>query len=377
MPDLLSKSSATFGRVYSDLLARHQPHQRRALGINYRVLTVGALRNGYGPVGSGEQGLKVDFSTISEAMNAIPTITDPGAHNFTDRWTILVTTGYYDEDVRLKPFVSVVGLDRDSVVIQSPKDNERFDPGDAQGRRATVYLNYFSQLSNVTIGKRFDSRQTDFTVWNRDTWGVQKVPNDVTERADQFGPLDPSFCGMENISVLCFPDSPTVQSKSILLEGEWRTIFFQRFGTSYRGADGFDVEIRGNGRIADSHFIDCFFDSLFLQGPDAGAIRVDNCIDLHIRNTLVRVGRPVTRAEVGEAFTASALRIVGGANVLLEGTSLKAEGRSNSDRVLDASDGLCEFCHSSTDSVRGRGRVVVKGLPDADTYVPVIPDVYR
>ena len=100
-PFLAKSGPLGFNKVYSDILAarRHQQRPAVPMGVNYRVLTVGPDGNSVSPLSpaTGQRGFEVDFSSIADAMKAIP-LHNPDA-NFTDRWLILVTPGVYFEEV--------------------------------------------------------------------------------------------------------------------------------------------------------------------------------------------------------------------------------------------------------------------------------------
>jgi hypothetical protein len=97
---------------------------------NARVLLVGPKDrlphprfDNYLPRFSALHGFPTEFTSISAAMEAIPLMN--AKDNWVDRWVILVTPGWYVEEVRMKPFVSIVGLAADSVFISAPFDKKR------------------------------------------------------------------------------------------------------------------------------------------------------------------------------------------------------------------------------------------------------------
>lgn len=394
-PFLAKSGPLGFNKVYSDILAarRHQQRPAVPMGVNYRVLTVGPDGNSVSPLSpaTGQRGFEVDFSSIADAMKAIP-LHNPDA-NFTDRWLILVTPGVYFEEVRLKPFVTVMGLHRDSVFIIPPDDpNVRRTWSDH--RRATVYLNHFSSIENVSIGKPATSESTDYAIMNRDCYDVE--PRGESKR-------DPSDFAAVNVPIYPFvspggldyrnkfPNEPPpvalptgspsyagprdefVRGKSIRMEGDFSTAFMINVGSSYNYREGYDFEIVGAGKGVDTHIVNCFFDSLFIDRGDyfvpdgtrdAGCLYVENCNEVHVRSSLLRVGadRSDRRGPTdGPPARGAALRIAANAGVLLEGTTLWGNG---SDRTLVV-DGSVWFAHSSTDAiVRGTGSNVYPfGLP--------------
>ena len=90
-------------------------------------------------------------------------------------------------------------------------------------------------------------------------------------------------------------------------------------------------------------------------------MKVSNCFEVHVRNSLLRVGaHPLDKQEkVKGKFKGAALRVMADAMVLVEGSTLMSPGM-DSDRVLHvdkptAKFSGCLFAHSSTDSVRLNG----------------------
>lgn len=347
------------------------------------------------------KGFPVDFPTIAAAMDAIPLVDDVEKHNFTDRWVILVTPGYYEEEIHMKPFVTVTGLAPDTVLVQAPPGPRRT----YGGRRATVYMNHHTSLQNVGILLRAGSESFDYAIWNKSTY-----PS-VFRKTDNPNKSDVSNLGVQNVNIWPgidsekkSPEDPRGElnrGKAILLEGDFSTVIMTNVGLSYNFTRGYAVEISGvrtqRGRDelvsnADTHFIQCFFDSLFLtpgQAPGAepgpgfgfgggevpggfgfgaassqdgaafyapfegGCIRVRDCMEVSIRNSLARVAAD-RDAEPRTGFTnGAAVRVESHANVIIEGSSLLAPG-TKSDRVLDVEAGsYCTMYHSATDSVRG------------------------
>jgi hypothetical protein len=363
-------------------------------------------------------GFPTEFTSISAAMDAIPLMDPNDPSNFIDRWTILVTPGWYVEEVRMKPFVNIIGLAADSVYISPPLKHSiltRVDGSTARSpvltrvdgstpARATVYMNHFTTIRNVNIAKRAYSLETDYAIWNKDTYGVKREGTNKKDVSD-FSAFDVNLFPFPNEEEWGWETAHPrqenrehVMSKSILMEGEFSTAFMVNVGSSYNWRREFDVEIKGTSRQnLDCHFVNCFFDSLFLdRGDEGGCMKVSGCFEVHVRNSLLRVGALPPRnlfTDVQEAvgrvigggggrenfFKGAALRVMEDAKVCVEGSSLMG---MESDRVLDVERPLssypdnddehdnkvisgCLFAHSSTDSVRGREWVdVMQGLPE-------------
>jgi hypothetical protein len=359
-------------------------------GGNIRVLLVGPaealppeLRR-YAHRFSKLEGFPTEFTSISSAMEAIPLMAPDKHPWFINRWTILVSPGWYFEEIRMKPYVNVVGLTADTVFICPPKERPMPRVNGGSDARATVYMNHFTSLRNVAIAKPAYSKDTDYAIWNKDTYGMKRNrpgKNDVSDFSVVDVPIWP-FPDKKGFSTVASKDDVEknvrthgeyVLGKSVLMEGDFSTAFLVNVGASYNYRRSFDVEIKGNGQNADCHIVDCFFDSLFLDRGDeldeGGCIRVSNCFEVHIRNSLLRVGADPRDNGTSRMTHGAAVRVLGDAMVLIEGSTLYSPGME-SDRVLDVAPpeekkiAGCIFAHSSTDSVRGRNGVFVKqGLP--------------
>jgi hypothetical protein len=322
----------------------------RLFGVNSHVLTVGSPDF---PLG---YGIPVDFSSISAALDAIPLFdpdlppSDPNWHNPVEQWTILVTPGYYPEVVRFKPFVNVVGFQKEAVIIagQAP---------DVGPLGAQVYLCSNSLLSNVTLAIRGDSGQGDFVVRGYD---VNAYPG---------GPHagDVHFLGLSNVDFFPYPPFPPAGSGHPLggglmrFDGNWRTVIFRDVGGNYDAPEGYGIELAGQFQNADCHFINCFFDALYMSGNAAGGfVHIRDCFEVHIRNSLIRVGYASPQ---GGDVPISAVTTTRGpndglTNVLIEGSSLYGPGGS----VLDVgANTFCFFRHSSSDSRSGDGTFIASG----------------
>jgi hypothetical protein len=315
---------------------------------NGRTLVVGRERLPALPDNLIFDGLKTDFRTISEAMSVIPLppkVKGEVSWPFIgDVWTIFVTPGVYDEEIRMKPNVSIVGLGSNSVLIGPPPDGKTWtSPEGRDGRRAIVYLNHNCSVNNVVLAKNHRMRSRDYVFWNRDRYGLGRKYDDQVKTH-----FDPSGIGLNNVWIWPFPfgdaavDGPDgrptgASGKALLMEGSWHTALFNNFGSTLCEPTGFDVELsceldhERKPRIVDCHFIGCFFDALFLATDDGGCVRVRDCQDVHIRNSLLRIQKSVhvTLPRV----PGSCVRGEGQGHLWLEHSSLEVPGTA-SDRAL-------------------------------------------
>jgi hypothetical protein len=322
----------------------------RLPGVNSHVLTVGPPDF---PLG---YGIPVDFTSIGAAMDAIP-LFDPDLspenvnwHNPVEQWTILITPGYYPEVIRFKPFVNVVGLLKEAVIIAG-------QARDVGPLAAQVYLCSNSLLSNVTLAIRGDSEQGDFVVRGYDV-------NSYPDGHQYFGNVH--FLGLSNVDFFPYPPFPPSGHPRggglIKFDGDWRTVIFRDVGGNYDAPEGYGIELSGQFKNADCHFTNCFFDALFMSG-EGGFIRIRDCFEVHVRNSLVRVSYldpAVTPRIAAVKITNSSISDDRLTNVLIEGTSLYGPPPG----VLDVGDGtICFFRHSSSDSRDGNGDFIASG-PD-------------
>lgn len=322
----------------------------RLPGVNSHVLTVGAPDF---PLG---YGIPVDFNTIGAAMEAIPLFdpdllpSDPNWHNPVEQWTILVTPGYYPEVLRFKPFVNVVGFQKEAVIIAG-----QF--ADVGPLGAQVYLCSNCLLSNVTLAIRGDSVQGDFAVRGYD---VNEYPS------GQHGG-DVHFLGLSDVDFFPYPPFPPADNGQPLgggllkFDGPWRTVIFRNVGGNYQAPEGFGIELNGQFQNADCHFINCFFDALFMSGVGVGGfIHIRDCAEVHIRNSLIRVGYSDPKGTVPvSAVTIRKSSDERLTNVLIEGSSLYGPGGSTLDIGANT---ICFFRHSSSDSKTGDGTFIASGL---------------
>ncbi|MBK6697254.1 MAG: hypothetical protein IPG50_34460 [Myxococcales bacterium] len=323
-----------------------------------------------------------DFRTIGEAMAFIPL---PGKTNAgevilaapQDTWTILVLPGVYHEEIKMKPNVILVGIGQSAVIFPPANWVSPEGPG---GRRAVVYLNHNNSVQNLVFGK-LGMTSTDYVFWNRDCYdiGDRMEGVDTNRRA-----IAPSGIGITDVWVWPYPVAPgaaetSTLGKTLLMEGDWHTALFTNFGSSYWETSGYDVELRGGGSDAakatakDCHFTNCFFDALFIDSFSDGAFLVDNCIDVHLRNSLVRTTpSPAWRkAHQTEPAPGACVKVRANGHLWLESSHLEAPG-TNSYRLLDVDDeSVCFFRASSTDSVLGENNVRWPAWPRPPALAPV------
>jgi len=285
-------------------------------GINSKVLIVGPPD--LAPAGfSHGYGIPFNFTSIGAAMAAIPLAADLDTP--ADQWTILVTPGVYHEVIRFKPYVNVVGLVKEAVIIAG-------DPEDHSGVRAQVYLCTRSLLSNVTLHISKSSKQGDFVVRGYD---VNRYGHHVDRE-------NVRFLGLCNVDFQNASGSPLPAGGLIKFEGnDWRTVIFRDVGGNYDAPKDYGVELKGGFQNADCH-------------------------EVHIRNSLIRVDYPLELFKAGIIPAISAVKTSSSSgspdkqwtHVLIEGSSLYGPGES----VLNVGPNTtCFFRHSFTDSKTGTG----------------------
>jgi hypothetical protein len=320
-----------------------------------------------------------DFETISEALDSIPNIPADQV-DFPIRYTILLRPGYYRERIRMKPSVNLVGISKESVYIQpwAPSDSTETDPKDPKHilrpntEDAVIELAGTSNITNVSILNPAWATSNNSAIRGRDVRGF----------------------GLSNIDVFpasLWPDSPEVrtdhttpfcQGKVLELTGNWSQCIITALGFTYLGPDSFGVRLEGIGQNADCHFIECFFDALFVETDTSGAVRIRDCFEVHIRNSILRVnnghldGNPEVLGAAVDVAGDAAFDVPGriATNVIIEGSSLECSRPSR--RLLNIgphSD--CHFKHSSTESImlwgfdpENRGRFRSGDIPPATLF---------
>jgi hypothetical protein len=146
----------------------------------------------------------------------------------------------------------------------------------------------------------------------------------------------------------------------ILLEGNWHTAIFRDVGGNYIAPDRYGITVVGTAenQNADCHFINCFFDALYLTdtSADCGYLLVQDCFEVHVRNSFLRINKisafgepqvlvPAPGSAVATRSTRDTLT-----NAFVEASSLECND-PEAQRVLDVGSGtFCFFKHSSSDS---------------------------
>ncbi|MBK6693295.1 MAG: hypothetical protein IPG50_13970 [Myxococcales bacterium] len=328
-------------------------------------------------------GLTSDFRTIGEAMRVIPL---PPKKNYTDvdlrpgedTWTILVTPGVYYEEIRMKPNVLLVGIGQSATIF--PPNGAWVSPEGPGGRRAVVYMNHNTSVSNLNFAKSARMKSTDYVFWNRDMYNVGlrlegrdiQVPDVAYPARTAERVLDASGIAIKDVWVWPYGD----KGKTLLLEGDWHTALFTDFGSSYNERDGYDIEVRCKHKNADCHFMNCFFDALFMEEGPGGCMLIEDAFDVHVRGSLLRTNvteayytaknfdkatsayRPIPGSCVciRDTDETSSASDVSPTYVFLENTSLEAPSfpaASRSALQILGSRAKCSFRNSSADSFDG------------------------
>jgi len=146
------------------------------------------------------------------------------------------------------------------------------------------------------------------------------------------------------------------------------------------------VNLEGVGQNADCHFINCFFDALFVETDTSGCVRIRDCFDVHIRNSFLRVNNAHKRSTTPNAeppkVLGAAVDVAGtNTNVVIEGRSLECPRES--DRLLNVGpNSNCHFKHSSTDSIMlwgfdetNRGRFHSLDIPSFNLFPATLQDL--
>lgn len=326
-------------------------------------------------------GLTSDFRTIGEAMRVIPL---PPKKNYTDvdlrpgedTWTILVTPGVYYEEIRMKPNVLLVGIGQSATIF--PPNGAWVSPEGPGGRRAVVYMNHNTSVSNLNFAKSARMKSTDYVFWNRDMYNVGlrpegrdiQVPDVAYPARTAERVLDASGIAIKDVWVWPYGD----KGKTLLLEGDWHTALFTDFGSSYNERDGYDIEVRCKHKNADCHFMNCFFEALFMEEGPGGCMLIEDAFDVHVRGSLLRTNvteayytteknfdketkkhRPIPGSCVCIRDNSPAEAATEETFVWLENTSLEAPSRVPSVRALqlEGARAYCAFRNSSADSFEG------------------------
>jgi hypothetical protein len=118
-------------------------------------------------------GPEAPFHSIAEAMDWVPWGLDEASkdHNWTDRYHILLLPGNYQEQVICKPFVTIQGVAKESVFLETPLIGD-WTALSQNVPRAHIYLQPNVTISNVTVGIRAGSTTSDYSFFGRDALGV-------------------------------------------------------------------------------------------------------------------------------------------------------------------------------------------------------------
>lgn len=303
-------------------------------------------------------GIPCDFETIAAAMDEIPL--DPHGES----WTILLTPGVYEEEVRMKPNVNLVGFGYHTVIIRPPSKGNRYAvPNDP--RRATIYMNFGCSLSNLVIIKPVSGRSTDYCIWNKDTYklGVLAFAGKVYSA--------PSLFSVDHVDIFPEPYAKNTKGKALLLEGVWGTILFNTFLSSYCETSGFDIDISGHREVQDCHFTNCFFDAFYLESEQGGCVSVSTALDVHLRTSLIRTGASPKWVDdnPGAPHPGAGVAVKDGAFVYLESTSLQGPGHASRGLLRVEEGSRCALYNSSADSYEGEpSGIEVPAIPNPSMW---------
>jgi len=272
----------------------------------------------------------------------------------------LVTPGYYRERIKMKPWVNLVGVSKESVYLQplAPWDVpqprwERQTPREhvlsPDMADAIIELSNNCNITNLSILNPAWATSENVAIRGRAVKGIGLTDLDVFPGSD-------------------WPDSPPVRaggpfSRGRILEltGDSGICIVTALGFTYLGPDSFAVKLEGIGQNADCHFINCFFDALFVETTTSGCVQIRDCYDVHIRNSLLRVNNAhLGSVQEAPEVLGCAVDVAGAAqldapghiptNVVIEGSSLQCPRKSS--RALNIGPHAnCFFKHSSTDSI--------------------------
>lgn len=298
----------------------------------------------------------------------------PPDHRFVAKFTILILPGVYHENVICYPWISLVGLLKETVFIMA-----------VDVTLPAVTLASFVGVNNLSILMPLDvlETQTAAIVGGSATQNIRNI-------------------GLANIDI--FPSGgPTDGCRQRALElRNCATGIFTQVGVSYygHGAGRHAVEVHGPSQTdgsldlafsqtdpkgqpwygvlpglgwgADIHFIDCFVDALVDGNPDDpndhntndGCLLVTNCHEVHVRNSLLRTagyGSAIAIHADNPATTQQQNQYQVGfvpgwgfpplVMVLVEGSTLYSPGRDNPRVLRVGRFTKCVLRHSTTDSV--------------------------
>jgi hypothetical protein len=269
-----------------------------------------------------------DFTTISEAIEAAD---NPSADN---RYTVYVYPGVYRENVYCRQFVNIVGVNKSSVFLAPPPPK----------LLCNVKLEDYVELQNLTI------------------W----IPSGSTENDFSVVAIDKTNIGIRNCDII--PVDRSALAHCLYISGSrWTTYLIESLGMSYFGADGYAIELSGEGQNSDMHFVNLFVDALFIDqyASDGGCMHVANCNTVYLRNSLARTRKWGRCLRTGPLVPGKDYLV----NVLVEGSSLEAVESSSALHVGGGT--TCYFRHSSSDSINVEaGGTLVCSYPDRVVTIP-------
>jgi len=282
-----------------------------------------------------------DFQTISEALHAIPFIPQDTPSQFAYRYTILLLPGHYRERIRMKPFVNLVGISKESVYIEPLPPDEGFPEEHVlrpNTNDAIIMLSGGNNITNISILNPYWATKTNSAIRGVGIRGLGLTNIDVF----------PSGYWPDKVG----KDGPFCRGKILELTEGWTQCIITSLGFTYLGPDDFGVSLVGKGQNADCHFISCFFDALFVDSDVSGCVKIRDCFEVHIRNSILRVHNGQYPDPNPPEVPGSAVDVFGtlGTNVYIEGCSLLCVRPSR--RILNIGPNAdCFFRHSCTDSI--------------------------
>lgn len=246
-----------------------------------------------------------DYTSI---QGAIDSITDASTSK---RYTVLVMPGLYTEQVTLKDWVDLRGLDRRTTVLQYTGNNN-----------GTIIMSDWSRVSNLNI------EMTDTAT----EWAI--VGDDV------------SNIHIKDVWILRVEGGSQISQGIKLTGNTWQTVFIENCVINYGGTTGYGIYLTGNSTTpqnADMHLRDIFVDA-FNVNSGYGCVYVQDLFSVRIRSSLLRTssngfclkiedtsaGTSGTLLEgtTAEFNTSSCVQIDSGAQVLLKHSVIESQSGS-------------------------------------------------
>ncbi len=248
-----------------------------------------------------------DFTSIQAAINSI---TDASADKI---YVVLVYPGLYQEQVTLKSYISLVGIDRDACQIEFSSSS------------GAVIMAAFSEIRQMRV------RQT---VTSSD-WGI--VVNDVSD------------VGIRDVELIA--PTGTEPSNGIRVYGnDWHTVIIERVGLSVFGSASIGMSIEGNPSApqnCDFHYEEGVIDSLS-AGAFGGSVVLKDCFAARFRNCLFRTSASGFCFKMSRTST-------GLVNCAIEGTTMEA-GQG----LVVGANTTAFLYHSRTEVITNSGTVVAQ-----------------